>query len=350
MPDSGRGALDESLERLALCRSRIGSLPPQPRTLRGAVGMLGVKLVRRLLFWFIRQVEEFCEASIAVAEQQASIAPRRSEDFFRWRLAERLEPRPRAIAAGDIVATEIEGFILGIPASEWRMAAYYTFRGHLEPGLVRYLERTVAPGAVFVDAGANIGIVTLVAARLAGPRGKVYSFEPAPHTFAILKDNIQVNGFLESGRIDFRELALADRTGEAPFFVYAADSGHNTLFAGGGPADRIQVKTAALDDVLAPGTRVDAIKIDAEGAEPLIWRGMRRVLADNPDVTVILEFDPGHLARAGSGAAAFLDEIEEAGFAVSRIEEPSGELRPAPREALLAGGTVNLVARRNGRR
>jgi FkbM family methyltransferase len=379
MPDGGRETIEESLRHLSLCRARIGSLPAQPRTLRGSAGMLLVRAVRRLLFWFIPQVDAFCAASIETAERQSSLLANTvaagPDDFFRWRLIGRVGAQPHsqeidalraevaqlsrelaalraqrqpAIVSGGIVATEVEGFILGIPAEEWRLAAYYTFRGLLEPGLIRYLETVLKPGAVFVDIGANIGIVTLFAARLAGQSGKVYSFEPAPRTFAILKENIQVNGLLESGRIDFRELALADKSGEAAFYVYPANSGHNTMFAGAASAEKIRVRTAALDEVLPPGSRVDAIKIDAEGAEPLIWRGMRRVLADNPGITVVLEFDPGHLSRAGADPGGFLDEIAAAGFSISRIEEPTGELRAFSRDALLAGLTVNLAASRNG--
>lgn len=383
MLDADRNAvLEESLEQLYYCRSRIGSLPAQPPTLRGRFGMMAIKAVRRLLFWFIPQVDAFCAASIALAEHQVAALTKSAASgpagIFRWRLTQRLAAAPEqpvseierglaalsarmdaleagsvrrpVLAAGNIVATEVEGFILGIPAEEWRLAAYYAFRGLLEPGLIRYLESILKPGAVFADAGANIGIVTLFAARLAGDSGKVYSFEPAPRTFAILKDNIQVNGFLESGRIDFRQLALADKSGEMPFCVYPANSGHNTLFPGTTPGETIQVRTAALDEVIPAGSRLDAVKVDAEGAEHLIWRGMQRLLADNPGIHVILEYDPAHLRRAGVDPGGFLDEIAAGGFTISRIQEPGGEPLPVSKEELLAGSTVNVVVRRSASR
>src|SRR5579863_2330196 len=103
--------------------------------------------------------------------------------------------KPPVVGGGDnVVACEVDGLILGVPGEEWRMAAYYAFRGTMEPGPTRLFKEMVKPGMVVVDIGANIGIYTLEAARLMAPTGRVYSFEPAPRVFGILKDNIQVNG------------------------------------------------------------------------------------------------------------------------------------------------------------
>lgn len=256
--------------------------------------------------------------------------------------------RPPAFRAGeDMIVTEVEGLILGIPADEWRLAAYYVYRGLLEPGLIHVLLNLLKPGGVFVDVGANLGIVTLFAARRMGPSGKVYSFEPAPRTFSILRENMQVNAVFENGRVELHQLALLDKAGSAPFHIVPCNSGHNTLYAGVPSSEIIEVETATLDEVLPPGTRIDAIKIDAEGAEPFIWRGMQRVLRENPGIDVLFEFAPMHLGRAGCDPAAFLDEVEGLGFRIRQIDEPSGELLTVSRESLLAASSVNLYARRD---
>ena len=73
----------------------------------------------------------------------------------------------------DVLATEVDGLIIGVPSAEWRVAAYLAFRGVLEPGLTALFKQMVRPGMVVVDVGANIGIYTLLGARLLQGHGKV---------------------------------------------------------------------------------------------------------------------------------------------------------------------------------
>lgn len=258
-------------------------------------------------------------------------------------------PAMAAIVAGDNVGvTLIDGLIVAMPGEEWRLVAHHAFRGVLEPGLTRLFCESVKPGMVVVDIGANFGIYTLFAARLVGPDGKVYSFEPTPRTFAILKDNIQVNGLLETGRVDLRRVAVTDRRGSARFAVYPGNSGHNTLFPGDRDTELIEVETVGLDDALADVSHVDVIKIDAEGAEPVIWAGMTGTLARSPQVRIFMEFAPGHLRRAGHDPAAFLDRIEASGFDIQRVNDETGAVVACTREELGAVTSTNLMLTRAG--
>ena len=251
------------------------------------------------------------------------------------------------LSANGVVSTEVDGFIVGLPESEWRLAAYHAFRGVPEPGVVRRFQSLVKPGMVVVDVGANIGIYTLYAARGLEGRGKVYSFEPAPRTFRLLQDNVQVNGYRESGVVDLRQAAVTDRVGSARLAVFAEDSGHNTLFWDG-DEERAEVPTVTLDEALAAEPRVDVVKIDAEGSEPLILRGMRRLAQRSPAIRIILEFAPEHLRRAGVEPLDFLDEIGAMGFDAFRIHDETGELMEARREELPAVFSANLELARRG--
>lgn len=255
------------------------------------------------------------------------------------RLASRPQP-PVLLGGNNIFITELDGFIIGQPGEEWRMAAFHALRGVMEPGLVRRLQQLLQPGMTFVDVGANIGVVTLHAAVRVAPNGKVHSFEPAPRTFQILKDNIQVNGLLESGLIELHHAAVADTEGEAKLSVYPDDSGHNTLF-GSESDSRIEVSMVTLDSVL-DRKRVDVVKIDAEGAEPLILRGMRNILNANPQIVVLMEFAPIHLRRAGVQPALFIEELQSSGFAIHIIDDATGEPRETDLPRLADEFSVNL--------
>src|SRR6266699_2559349 len=85
---------------------------------------------------------------------------------------------------------------------------------HFEATEREFLNRFLRPGDTFVDVGANIGLFTLIAARLVGPQGRVLSFEPTPETFARLTKNVQTNR-LEN--VSCQQLALSDRAGEMEF-------------------------------------------------------------------------------------------------------------------------------------
>jgi FkbM family methyltransferase len=252
-------------------------------------------------------------------------------------------PRTVVPIGSGVVATEVDGLIIGIPSEEWRLVAYHVFRGLLEPGVTRRFCELVKPGMVVVDVGANIGVYTLHAARLVGDAGRVHSFEPTPRIRGILRDNIQINGLLETGRVVIHSEAVTDRRGTARFGVYSGNNGHNTLFADGLNAKFIQVETTTLDEALAAEAHVDVIKIDAEGAEPTIWAGMASTVARNPAIRVFMEFAPELLRRGGHEPSALLDRIEAAGFTIERLAEETGDTIPGSRDSLLEAPSMNLL-------
>lgn len=79
-------------------------------------------------------------------------------------------------------------------------------------------------------------------------------------------------------------------------------------------AEEIQAPAATLDERIPPGSRVDFIKIDAEGAEPNVWRGMSRIVAENPQLEIVLEWPSSHFQRSGRDPAAFMHDIRSCGF------------------------------------
>lgn len=257
--------------------------------------------------------------------------------------------RTSVVAGDNVVASEVEGFIVGVPGEEWRLAAYHTFRGVLEPGLTRRFRETLRSGMVVVDVGANVGMYTLIAARAVGASGRVIAFEPTPRTFAILRDNIQINGLLETGRVELHDVAITDRIGTARFGVHAANSGHNTLFPQGGQVEVIDVATTTLDAVLTEVARVDVIKIDAEGAEPLIWAGMSGIVTRSAGIRIFVEFAPGLLQRGGHDPAEFLARIERDGFEVQVVDDGSGALRAGTYAQLRDVDSSNLMLTRKRR-
>ena len=107
------------------------------------------------------------------------------------------------------------------------------------------------------------------------------------------------------------------------------------------------VEAVRLDDALASVNRIDVVKIDAEGAEPFILRSLKRILRDNPQLVILLEFAPSHLRRAGVAPADFMLRLTRL-FDIHRIDDFSGELLPFDASAILSGFSSNLMLRRKG--
>jgi FkbM family methyltransferase len=153
-------------------------------------------------------------------------------------------------------------------------------RGEAELTVQKALAERLRPGMVFYDLGANIGLFTLLAARLVGDSGKVFSFEPDPENAARLRRNIQRNGFTN---VTVVEKGLWSVTTKLNFVKSGADSPDHGIGkfvatengAGGAPTECV-----ALDDFTrsASVSPPDALKCDIEGAEVEALRGGAKIL------------------------------------------------------------------------
>jgi FkbM family methyltransferase len=184
--------------------------------------------------------------------------------------------------------------------TEFTVSSLYFGNVPYEPKTTAYLRRHLRPGAVFVDIGANHGYFTILAAALVGERGRVFAFEPNPPVFEQLDEHVRLNGF--ESRVVRIQQALSDRMDEAtPFFVsqWSGNSGVSSLVPGaaaiaegGLSLDRsISVRTDTFDRWLATSgvDRVDLVKIDTEGAEAHVARGMSRALHDRRVARIVCE-------------------------------------------------------------
>ncbi len=322
-----RTTLDTLADDSRQYRTVLDTLADDSREYRTALGSLNQAAQHNN-----SQIEQLRMENQALRESLADIRRQQRSPVFQ--------------AGADVIVTEVDGFLLGVPSQEWRLGAYYALRGLPEPGMTRLFASFIKPGMVVVDIGAHIGIYTLFALRQLSGHGRLYSFEPTPKTHALLRDNVQVNGFLESGVVRLDPRAISDHAGTATFTAYPNNSGHNSLFAGTAAGEALTVETVTLDVALADEPKIDVIKIDAEGSEPFILRGMTQILARNPGLRIFVEFAPEHLRRAGIEPLQWYEELAELGLKVQRVEDGSGELLPVEPESLLNCISWNLLLSR----
>lgn len=193
-------------------------------------------------------------------------------------------------------------------------------RGHLDRALeVADQAGRLTPGGVFVDVGANIGLVTLYA-MLSGRFARAIAIEPDPWNRAILQKNIEINGLAD--RVMVVAKAASDQSGTMTLHRDAKNLGAHSLEPGFSmsPMDEKQtVPVAPLDTILeeigVEPAAVGFVKIDVEGHEFAALAGMPGLLAARPPIMIEVTFDAddgGHtdserLKRLLPGYASALD-------------------------------------------
>jgi FkbM family methyltransferase len=142
------------------------------------------------------------------------------------------------------------------------------------------LARLIDAGDTVVDAGANVGYMTVLAATAAGRDGRVLAFEPHPDLFAILRQNA-ANAMRSGCRVEARQAALGDRHGQAHLQIpesFADNDGVSTFVdSGPAPARTVPVAMERLDDLI--DSPVSVLKLDVEGFEASVLRGAQRLLS-----------------------------------------------------------------------
>lgn len=230
--------------------------------------------------------------------------------------ASRLGDRMRQ-AGSPFRQVALGGVRLVLDVSEFTAWPLYFGGTPYEPETVDYFARTLGPGHVFVDIGANHGYFTMLAASLVGETGRVVAFEPNPKVFRQLQMHAALN-CVES-RVLLLPRALAESQGEAKLYVSQEDgnSGLSSLTPGVealalgslSEAHTVLVLLDTFDRWLTSSgvDHVDLVKIDVEGAESRVLAGMRASLAAGVVGAIVCETDwdgPFHRTLCAAGFSA----------------------------------------------
>jgi FkbM family methyltransferase len=189
--------------------------------------------------------------------------------------------------------------------------------GRTAPAETAAVRASLSPGGTFVDVGANWGYFTLVAAHAVGDAGRVVALEPDPRVHAELRANVQRNGIRN---VSVLAVAASDRAGQATLSGYAEadrNRGVSSLVAApAGDAPSFTVRTAPLDDLLdEQGIEfADLVKIDVEGAEELVVRGMARGLESGRYRRILVELHPGQHPDPARLGATMYEAMNGAGY------------------------------------
>lgn len=180
-------------------------------------------------------------------------------------------------------------------------------QGIWEPYETSLMLALLPPGGVFVDVGANIGYFSILAAGQVGREGRVFAFEPGPDNFRLLRQSARLNGL--NDRIHAVEAGLAAEAGEARLFLSEDNLGDHQIFSAGD--DRASVAINLLNGADYLGSkieRLDLLKIDTQGSEYGVVKGLLPLLQSLPEVTTILiELTPLSLRQFGASGRKLIE-------------------------------------------
>lgn len=201
-----------------------------------------------------------------------------------------------------------------------------------EPKETAWFGRIVKPGDTVVDIGANVGHYTLIGSKLVGEKGRVFAFEPDPVSFALLERNVRLNGLTN---VVLEQKAVSSEPGSIRLYIAADNKGDHRIYQPTGEGRQyVDVEAVTLDDYFAEDSRgIDFVKIDTQGAEVVILRGMKRILRDSRELHMAVEYWPWGLSDFGFEDDQLLAIVRGAGF---RIFDLAGRPSTALRETNLA--------------
>jgi FkbM family methyltransferase len=254
------------------------------------------------------------ESRIARVVQQSALPPHFAD---RETLEAVSRQHSRSVYLGEqtVLCRVLGKYLMYADAQETGITPHLCMDGYWESWITVAIARTLRPGWHCLDVGANHGYYTLIMADAVGREGRVVPVEPTPRLADLLRQTLDVNGFPSVGVVS--EAATDDDGQTLQLVVPARRSMNARLSREVGPTDAVfEVRSVTVDSITRDWPRVDLIKIDVEGAEEGVWRGMQRTIADNPKLTVILEFN----VERYEDPRSFLREIDLAGFQLRYID------------------------------
>jgi FkbM family methyltransferase len=178
--------------------------------------------------------------------------------------------------------------------------------GIWDPALTGFIETTLKPGDVFIDVGAHVGYFTLLAARRVTEAGTILSIEPNPAALEELHQNVERSRL---NNVLIAHTACGDSDESVRLYLHTESNSSMASLSAANATGGIEVDVACstLDDLCAERgvARAHLIKIDVEGAELSVLRGMDRILREMRPI-IVLELEPRLLSAFGASTDAIL--------------------------------------------
>lgn len=193
---------------------------------------------------------------------------------------------------------------------------YFFYKNISDRQKIALFKNIIKPGMRVLDLGANIGFYTVLFSKLVGESGKVFAFEPDVKNFKHLEKNTKAlyNVIIE-------KKAVSDKTGKINFYISKDLNVDHQSYDSGEGRDYEKAGAIALDDYFPDNIKIDFIKIDIQGYEPIALKGMSKIIRQSGRMIVFGELWPYGLQKAGSSAEEYLQFLKSHGFEIKFFED-----------------------------
>lgn len=220
-----------------------------------------------------------------------------------------------------------------VQASDRLIAPWFIATGLYETELTEHFGRILRKDDHCLDIGAHFGYFTLLFGRFC-PDGKSIGVEADETLFKIARDNIHINDLGRNTSIYHSAICETER--QLTLFRRVGRSGNTSIFKvhegfldylGEAPSVEFSVRGVSIDHFYQQFSgKLDIIKIDIEGAEPLAFAGAQSVIAANPDLQIVMEWSPGQIQAAGFDVGEFLGKLSGMGLRFFRLDPAATEM------------------------
>jgi len=193
---------------------------------------------------------------------------------------------------------------------------YFFYKKISDRQKITLFKNIIKPGMRVLDLGANIGFYTVLFSKLVGANGKVFTFEPDAQNYEHLEENTKT-----LYNVTIEKKAVSDKTGKINLYISKDLNVDHQSYDIGEGRDYEEADAIALDDYFLDNVKIDFIKIDIQGYEPVALKGMSKIIRQPGKMTVFGELWPYGLQKAGSSAEEYLQFLKKHGFKIKFFED-----------------------------
>jgi FkbM family methyltransferase len=220
---------------------------------------------------------------------------------------------PRYNRKKPVIVKEIQGSQMCLDMRDRGVSRELAMMGIREELFTRALQGALREGDCVLGVGANIGYYALMAARLVGPRGKVYAVEPVPQNMKLLENSVRLNNY---GNIETFNMAMGQSDSVA--MLYLSDHPNwSSFYRPRKVTGHIDIKITSIDSFLKDKRPPDVIRMDVEGYEYEILIGMSDLLKSGRPLRLFIEFHPDIMGE--QRAEVFLTTLQKNGFQLKKV-------------------------------
>lgn len=255
-----------------------------------------------------------------------------------------------------LISRTNRGIFMSLPGEDLSITPEIALIGTYEESEMRFVEKRLRGGDFFVDVGCNVGAFTLHAARIVGPFGRVFAFDPNKEVIKHLRRSLVMNWVHD--RVRVFECALGDKEGRATLRYSKLRLGDGNLGLGQGSifdrsvaelGDAIEtsVNVLKLDDFFHYPAEIKILKIDAEGFEHAVLAGARRLFQQKSIKFLMIEVLEEIALQKHQLNIRAIREVMGYGYRVCRLDRDGNLVHLASlRKALSGSSSRNLILER----